>query len=89
MLQTPALIFSLVLASAYAVVFYLWRGRGLRHLLFLWVAALAGFAAGHVLGEMWGLVPWAIGAVHVVEATVVAFLFLVIARWLAQEKRTS
>jgi hypothetical protein len=89
MLQTPALILSLVLASTYAVLFYLWRGRGLRTLLYLWVAALAGFATGHLLGEMWGLVAWTIGAVHVVEATVVALLFLIIARWLAQEKRTS
>lgn len=89
MLQTPALALSLVLASAYALLFYLWRGRGLRTLLFLWVAALAGFAIGHLLGEMWGLVPWTIGAVHVVEATIAAILFLVIAGWLSQEKRTS
>jgi hypothetical protein len=89
MFQTPALILSLALASAYAVIFFLWRGRGLRYLLFLWVAALAGFAVGQLLGEMWGWVSWTIGAVHVVEATIAAFVFLVIARWLAQGKKTS
>jgi hypothetical protein len=89
MLQTPSLIFSIVLASAYAVLFHLWRGRGLRNLLFLWLVALAGFAAGHLLGAMWDLVSWTIGAVHVIEATVGALLFLVIARWLVPEKRTS
>jgi hypothetical protein len=89
MLQTPALILSLMLASAYAVLFYLWRGWGLRSLVLLWVASLAGFVAGQLLGEMWELVPWTIGAVHVVEATVVSLLFLVLARWLVQGKRTS
>jgi hypothetical protein len=89
MLQTPALIFSVVLASAYAVIFYLWRGWGLRSLLVLWVAALAGFAGGHLLGERWGFLSWTIGQVHVVEATAAALLFMVIARWLAQGKKTS
>ena len=89
MLQPPALIFSLVLASAYGVAFYLWRGRGLRGLLFLWLAAVVGFASGHVVGEMWDLIPWTLGQVHVIEATAVALLFLIIAQWLMQEKRTS
>ena len=89
MLQTPALVFSVVLASTYALAFYLWRGRGLRVLFFLWLAALAGFASGHLVGEMWGFIPWTIGQVHIIEATAVAFLFLTIARWLVEEKRTS
>lgn len=86
MLQAPALVFSLVLALAYAVAFFLWRGRGLRGLVFLWLAALVGFASGHLVGEVWGFVPWTVGQVHVLEATVVAFLFLFIAQWLMQEK---
>ena len=89
MLQVPALILSLVLASVYASAFYLWRGQGLRDLVFLWLAALVGFASGHLVGQMWGFIPWTIGQVHVIEATVVALLFLIIARWLMQEKRTS
>ena len=89
MLQIPALIFSVALASAYALIFYLWRGRSLLHLLFVWAAALAGFAGGHLLGDRWGFLPWTIGQVHIVEATVAAFLFMILARWLAQEKKPS
>ena len=89
MLQIPALIFSVALASAYALLFHLWRGRSLPQLLFVWVAALAGFAVGHLLGDRWGFLPWTIGQVHIVEATIAAFLFMILARWLAQEKKPS
>jgi hypothetical protein len=89
MLQTPALILSLVLASIYAAVFYLFFGRRLRDFLLFLLAALVGFVSGHVVGIFWGFVPWTIGQVHVLEATVVAFLFLVLARWLRLDKKTT
>lgn len=85
----PALILSLFLASIYAVAFHLWRGRGLRDLLSYWLAAVIGFAAGQLAGQMLNLLPWTLGQVHLVEATIVALLFLVLARWLRQEKKTS
>jgi hypothetical protein len=86
MLQAPALIMSLVLATAYAAAFHLWQGRSLRDLLFFWLAAVVGFASGQVAGYLADLVPWTIGQVHIIEATLVAFLFLFMARWLRQEK---
>ncbi len=87
MLQMPSLFLSLVLASLYAALFFLWQGRRLRDLVFFWLAALVGFASGHLVGTLWGFVPWTIGQVHILEATFVAILFLVIARWLRQEKK--
>lgn len=87
MFQTPALILSLVLASVYAVLFYLFRGRGLRDLLFFWLAAVVGFGSGQLAGQVWDFVPWTIGQVHIIEATLVAFFFLILAHWLRQEKR--
>lgn len=89
MLQAPALLLSAVLASIYGVVFFLWQGKGFRDLLFFWLAALVGFASGHLVGTLWGFIPWTIGPVHIIEATIVAVLFLVIARWLRQEKKTA
>jgi hypothetical protein len=87
MLQAPALLLSLVLASLYGALFYLWQGRNLRDMLFYWLAALVGFASGHIVGALWDFVPWTIGQVHVIEATIVAILFLMMARWLRQEKK--
>jgi hypothetical protein len=89
MLQAPALLFSVILASAYAAVFFVWQGQGLRDLVFFWLAAVVGFASGHLVGALWGFVPWTIGQVHIIEASIVTILFLVIARWLRQEKKAT
>ena len=89
MLQAPGLLLSLFLASLYGALFYLWQGRSLRDMLFYWLAALVGFASGHIVGALWGFIPWTIGQVHVIEGTIVAILFLMIARWLRQEKETT
>jgi hypothetical protein len=89
MLQTPALLFSVILASAYAAIFFVWQGQGLRDLVFFWLAAVVGFASGHLVGTLWGFVPWTIGQVHIIEASIVTVLFLIIARWLRQEKKAA
>jgi hypothetical protein len=86
MLQIPALILCLVLASIYGAAFHMWQGRSLRDLVFFWLAAVVGFASGQVVGQLLDLIPLTIGQVHIVEATLIAFLFLIIARWLRQEK---
>ena len=86
MLQIPALIFSLVIATLYAALFYLWQGRVLRDLLFFWLASIVGFASGQLVGMLLAVIPWTVGQVRIVEGTLLAVLFLVIARWLRQEK---
>lgn len=87
MLQAPTLLLSLVLATAYAAAFHLLLGRRLRDLFFFWLAALVGFAAGQLAGYLLNIIPWTIGQVHVAEASFVALLFLVLARWLIQVRR--
>jgi hypothetical protein len=89
MIQTPALVLSLVLATLYGAAFHLWRGRGIRDLISYWLAAGVGFACGQLVGQILDIVPWTIGEVHIVEATLMAALFLFLARWLRQENRLS
>ena len=88
MIQIPALLISLVLASLYATVFYLFLGRRLRDLLFFWLASLIGFASGQFVGSLLNIVPLTVGQVHIVEATIVALLFLILARWITQGKES-
>jgi hypothetical protein len=88
MLQTPALVLSLLLATSYAVAFYFWQGRGCRDLLLFWLASIVGFASGQLIGTRLNIMPWTIGQVHIVEATLIAILFLILARWIRQEKKT-
>ena len=85
-MQPPGLFVSFVVASIYAAVFYLLLGRRPRDLLFFWLAALVGFASGHLVGDLWGFLPWTVGQVHIIEASVLAILFLLLARWLGQER---
>jgi hypothetical protein len=84
---SPALILMLVLASVYALVFYLWQGQRIRDLAFFWLAAVVGVGSGQIVGSRLGLVPWTIGQVHVVESTVLALFLLIVARWLRQERQ--
>jgi hypothetical protein len=87
MLKTPGLAISILLALVYGTAFHLWGGRSIRDLPIYWLAALLGFAAGHLLGQKLDPIPWTLGQVHIVEATAGAFLFLVIVRWLRGGKK--
>jgi hypothetical protein len=86
--DTPALLFSLLLASVYATLFHLWKGRRLRDLLFFWLAAVVGFSSGQVAGQMLELIPRTVGQIHIIEATLVSVLFLFVARWIMQVGKT-
>jgi hypothetical protein len=89
MLQVPSLVFSLVLVTVYTTLFLLALGRGLRALPLFWLAALAGFVGGQLAGTRLHLVPWAIGEIHIVEASAAAFFFLILANWLKKERTTA
>jgi hypothetical protein len=89
MIQMPALILSVVLAALYGAAFHLWQGRTLRDLIFYWLAAGVGFACGQIVGQVLDFIPWTVGQVHIVEATLAAVLFLLVARWLRQENKPS
>lgn len=81
------MILCLALSSLYAAGFFALQGRRVRDLLFFWLASLVGFASGQLVGELWDFIPWTVGQVHIIEATLLALLFLFIARLLRQEKK--
>lgn len=89
MVQAPGLVLGVTLASVYALLFHLWKGRGWRELLLMWLAAVVGFASGQFVGQLWDFIPWTIGQIHVIEATLLALVFLLVARWLTLERGTS
>ena len=85
---SPPLVFSVVLVSIYATLFHLWRGKTLKDLLLYWLAALLGFGLGQIIGNSLGFDVLMIGQVHVVEATLISWLFLEVARWLKVPRRS-
>jgi hypothetical protein len=82
MIQTPALLFSILLALAYGTAYHVIRGRRLLHLPLYWLAAVLGFAAGQLVGQMLDLIPWTLGEIRLVEASLASCLFLVAVDWL-------
>jgi hypothetical protein len=76
----PALLLGVLLSIAYASLLHLWGGRSLRDLLIYMAAAAGGFAVGQLLGVLLQLPLPRIGQVHIVEASIFAWLALIGAR---------
>ena len=80
MFGTPALLLSFVVATLYAAVFHLLRGRSGRQLLITWIAALVGFGAGQALATLLSWPDPVIGEVHLVTASATSWLSMFLAR---------
>ncbi|MCC6800571.1 MAG: hypothetical protein IT325_10660 [Anaerolineae bacterium] len=81
----PSVIFSFILATLYGAVFHLVSGGDARRLALFLLAAWLGFALGHLVGDLVDLALFDIGPLHVLPATVGAWLALVVARLLTRQ----
>jgi len=72
---------SLLLCVGYASLYHLWGGRSLWELGLFFVLALIGFAAGQALGVLLSMDLVRVGQLHVLEASIGAWLALFSARW--------
>ncbi|MBX3011284.1 MAG: hypothetical protein KF832_07240 [Caldilineaceae bacterium] len=79
----PALVLGTMLCLGYAALLHLWLGRNLRDLIMMLVMAAIGFGFGQVMGALTNLPILQIGQLHVVEASVGAWLLMAIARLIA------
>ncbi len=80
--SSPALLLSLMIASAYGAVFHIWQGRTAKDLVIYLIAGGGGFGLGQLAGNTLGLEILMIGQIHVVEASLICWLVLFIAKWL-------
>jgi hypothetical protein len=85
----PALLLGILLSVAYASLLHLWKGRSLRDLLLYLMASAGGFALGQLLGLLLQIPLPRIGQVHVVEASLFAWLALIGVRELTMLRRTN
>jgi len=81
-LSSPALVLSIIMASAYGALFHVWKGETAQDLLIYLAAGLVGFGLGQLVGNTLGLGISMIGQVHVVEASLICWLILFVAKWL-------
>ena len=80
--MSPALLLSVLIASIYGALFHLWRGRTFRELPLYLIASGLGFALGQLAGNLFGLDIFAIGPIHIIEASLGSWVMLFIAKWL-------
>lgn len=78
----PMIAFSVVLATLYAAIFYIVKGRALIELAVFGGVSLLGFATGELAAQVLKLNIVMIGEVHIIEATIGSVVFLCVARWL-------
>lgn len=83
-----ALILGFLVATAYAAVFHLLIGGPIKRLFVYLVAAWAGFAVGQFAGTMLNMNLLKLGTLHLLAASVGAWLAILVSWWLAGARRT-
>lgn len=79
-LVPPGVLVGLAVCALYAGLFHVWGGRTVRDLIAFWFAAAVGFAVGQAIGALLGLPLPRIGQVHIIEASLFAWLGMIAAR---------
>ncbi len=80
----PAILFGMVLSSAYGAAFHFWKGGRMNKLILFVALAWAGFWTGHIVG---GLIGWrfaAVGPLNTGMATLGSVVFLFVGEWLSR-----
>lgn len=79
MVPSPSVVFSFIVATLYGAAFHVFAGGDARRLAFFLLAAWVGFGLGHAIGGVVQL-GWAdIGPLHMLPATIGAWVALVVA----------
>lgn len=81
-LMSPPVALSLVVASLYGGLFHLIWGQSWGEFLLYWITAIVGFGLGHAIGNVIRLNILMVGQVHLLEASLVCWVALFVAKWL-------
>ncbi|MFQ5400446.1 MAG: hypothetical protein ACE5E7_12720 [Anaerolineae bacterium] len=75
-----AFVLGFLLATAYGAGFHLFTGGPARRILLYILAAWIGFALGHFIGDMLDIELFKLGALHMLTATLGAWIALLLSR---------
>ncbi len=83
-LLSPALLLGALLAISYASLYHVWSGRHLRDLIVALLTAGLGFYVGQLIGALTTSSLLQIGQLHVLEASIAAWVALLVMHLLQQ-----
>lgn len=84
--SASGLVLGFLLASGYAAIFHLIYGGSLRRIVLYLAAAWVGFGLGQFAGDFLNLEWFKVGKIHLLAASVGAWLLLLAARWLSGQE---
>lgn len=76
----PALLLGSLFCLGYAALLHLWLGRNGRDLSISLLMAFMGFGFGQAIGFLTAAPLWQIGQLHLLEASLGAWLLMAVAR---------
>lgn len=79
----PALVLGALICLGYAALLHLWLGRNLRDLFITLLMAAMGFGFGQVIGLFTAVPLFQVGQLHLLEASLGAWLLMGVARLIA------
>lgn len=83
------LVFGFLLATIYGALFHLLFGGPLKRILFYLFAAWSGFLVGQFVGDILNFEILKLGKIHLVSASLGAWLLLLLTWWLVGQNTES
>jgi uncharacterized membrane protein YeaQ/YmgE (transglycosylase-associated protein family) len=80
----PAILFGVILSTAYGAAFHFWKGGNLKKMFLYIILAWLGFWVGHSVGNSLGWNMIAIGPLNIGMATIGSLIFLFVGNWLSR-----
>ena len=80
----PAILFGVVLSTAYGTAFHFWKGGSLKRLFLYIILAWLGFWGGHFAGGKLGWSFASVGPINTGSATLGSAVFLFVGEWLSR-----
>jgi hypothetical protein len=85
-MPSPSVTFGFIIATLYGAVFHVIVGGDARRLALFLLTSWLGFTLGHIFGVLFAVSLFSIGPLHMLSATLGAWLALFAARFLSESR---